>query len=110
MSCQNLRPSSGREHTVITYSVGRSLLMNETRRKPAAGTGCPTLFDKWHGIFYMPSRKDMAGHIRAFYHPVDHWWESQGGQILVGGRLEPTACRSTVDHANHQTTRPPIMR
>ena len=27
-------------------------------RKPAMGTQCPTLFDKWHGMFYMPSRTD----------------------------------------------------
>ena len=30
--------------------------MNERRRKPTTGTRCPrpTLFDKWHGIFYIP--------------------------------------------------------
>ena len=26
-------------------------LMNETRSKPTTRTGCPTLFDTWHGIF-----------------------------------------------------------
>ena len=30
--------------------------MNETRRKPTTGRQSPSLFDKWHGIFYMPSR------------------------------------------------------
>ena len=31
-------------------------MMNETRRKPTTGRQSPSLFDKWHGIFYMPSR------------------------------------------------------
>ena len=44
--------------------------MNETRRKPSTGTQCPTLFDKWHGTFYMPSRTDTAGHTKAFDYPV----------------------------------------
>ena len=57
MPCRHLRPSSGREYSRITYSV---------RRKPTTGTRCPTLFDKWHGIFYIPSRTDMAGHIKSF--------------------------------------------
>ena len=30
--------------------------MNGSRMKPTTGTRCPTLFGKWHGIFYMPSR------------------------------------------------------
>ena len=31
-------------------------------------------FDKWHRIFYIPSRTDMAGHTKAFDYPVmDHW-------------------------------------
>ena len=40
--------------------------MNKTRRKPTTGRQSPTLFDKWHGIFYMPSRTDEAGHTKAF--------------------------------------------
>ena len=28
-------------------------------------TQCPTLFDKWHGILYMPRRIDTAGHTKA---------------------------------------------
>ena len=40
--------------------------MNETRRKPTTGRQSPSLFDKWHGIFYMPSRIDEAGHTKAF--------------------------------------------
>ena len=31
--------------------------MNETKRNPTTGTRCPTLYDKWHGIFYMPIRR-----------------------------------------------------
>ena len=33
-------------------------------------TRCPTLFDKWHGIFYIPSRTDTVGHTNAFH--MDH--------------------------------------
>ena len=36
------------------------MMMNETRRKPTTGRQSPSLFDKWHGIFYMPSRIDEA--------------------------------------------------
>ena len=44
--------------------------MNETRRKPTTGRQSPSLFDKWHGIFYMPSHTDPAGHTKAFDCPV----------------------------------------
>ena len=44
--------------------------MNETRRKPTTGRQSPSLFDKWHGIYYMPSRIDEAGHTKAFDYPV----------------------------------------
>ena len=27
-------------------------------------------FDKWHGIFYLLIRTDMAGHTRGFDYPV----------------------------------------
>ena len=43
--------------------------MNETRRKPTTGQS-PSLFDKWHGIFYMPSRIDEAGHTKTFDYPA----------------------------------------
>ena len=50
--CRHLRPSSGREHTVVDLQHIQSgdddYLMNGTRRKPTTGTRCPTLFDKWH--------------------------------------------------------------
>ena len=69
---RQLRPSSGLEHTVITYSVrDANYLMNET----TSGTRCPTLFDKWHWIFYMPCRTDMDGHSKAFDYPVMVHWE-----------------------------------
>ena len=56
--------------------------MNETRRKPTTGRQSPSLVDKWHGIFYMPSRIDEAGHTKAFGYPVaDHWWESRNVQF-----------------------------
>ena len=53
--------------------------MNETRRKPTTGRQSPSLFDKCHGIFYMPSRIDEAGHTKAFDYPVaEHWG---GGEV-----------------------------
>ena len=54
---RHLRPSSGREY-IQSYTLIQSgdddYLMNETRRKPTTGRQSPSLFDKWHGIFYMP--------------------------------------------------------
>ena len=44
--------------------------MNETRRKPTTGRQSPSLINKWHGIFYMPSCIDKAGHTKAFDYPV----------------------------------------
>ena len=56
--------------------------MNETRRKPITRRQSPSLFDKWHGIFYMPSRIDEAGHTKAFDFPVaEHWGESRNVQF-----------------------------
>ena len=52
--------------------------MNETRRKPTTGRQSPSLFDKWHGIFYMLSLTDTAGHTKAFDYPVaEHWGKSR---------------------------------
>ena len=65
-------------------------LMNETRRKPTTGRQSPSLFDKWHRIFYMPSRIDEAGHTKAFDYPVaEHWEESQRTKRSLVG-FEPT--------------------
>ena len=49
MPCRYLRPSSVLEHTVVLFvqSGNDDYLMNETRRKPATWTRCPTLFDHW---------------------------------------------------------------
>ena len=56
--------------------------MNETRRKPTTGRQSPYLCDKCHGIFYMPSRIDEAGHTKAFGYPVaEHWGESRNVQF-----------------------------
>ena len=56
--------------------------MNETRRKPTTWRQSPSLFNKWHGIFYMPSRIDTAGHTKAFGYPVaEHWGESRNVQV-----------------------------
>ena len=86
--------------------ITRKSLLNETRRKPITGTRCPTLFDKWHGIYYIPSHTDTAGHTKAItYSVTDHWGGSQSAPAQ--GRFEPPTCRSTVEHANHQTTMTP---
>ena len=62
--------------------------MIETREKPIAGPRCPTLFDKWHGIFvYAQSHR--------------HGWPGH-----INGGLEPTTYQSTVEH--HITIPPSI--
>ena len=81
MPSQHLRPSSGREHTIVEliqsgddddYSI------NETRRKSTTGRQSPSLCDKWHRIFYMPSRTGTAGHTKAFDNPVaEHWGKAE---------------------------------
>ena len=54
------------------------MITDETRRNPTTGRQPPSLFDKWHGIFYMPSRIDKAGHTKAFGYPVaEHWGEAE---------------------------------
>ena len=63
MPCRHLRPSSGREHTVI-FNLFSPVMI--TWRKPTTATQCPTLFNKWHGIFYMPSRTDTAYSVTSF--------------------------------------------
>ena len=52
----------------------------------------------------MSSRTETAGHIKAFIYPVMNrpLGESQSTPVL--GRFEQPTCRSTVEHANHQTT------
>ena len=56
--------------------------MNETRRKPTTGRQSPSLIIKWHGIFYIPSRIDEAGHTKAFDYPVaEHWGEIRNVQF-----------------------------
>ena len=77
--CRHLRPSSGRE---LIQAGDDDYLMNKTRRKPTTGTGCAALFDKWHRIFYMPSRIDTAGHTKAFDYPImDHFPVSRQGDL-----------------------------
>ena len=69
--------------------------MNETRRKPTTGRQSPSLFDKWHGIFYMPSRIDEAGHTKAFDYPVaEHWGKAEMFSSAGGTRTDNTSVRS----------------
>ena len=49
-------------HYYCIQSGDGDYLMNETRRTSTTGTRCPTLSDKWHWIFYMPSRINTTGH------------------------------------------------
>ena len=78
--------------------------MNEARRKPTTGRQSPTLFDKWHGIFYMPSRIDEAGHTKAFDDPVaEHWGESQRAKRSLVG-FEPTSAHTYESEIQRSTT------
>ena len=80
----------GRTYNCITYSD--DYLMNETRRKPTTGRQSPSLCDKWHGIFYMPSRIDEAGHTKAYGYPVaEHWgeishWDTTPYSFVTSGK------------------------
>ena len=78
--CRHLRPSSGREHTVVLLiqSGADDYWMNETGKKPTTGTRCPTLFDTWHGIFHMPSRI-----LHCFKSNVNQQLNLSGGEFLV---------------------------
>ena len=80
------------------------MMMNETRRKPTTGRHSPSLFDKWHGIFYMPSRIDEAGHTKAFDYPVaEHWGESQRTKRSLVG-FEPTSAHTYESEIQRSTT------
>ena len=72
-------------------------LINETRRKPATATRYPTLFDKGHGIFYMPSRTDTAGHTKAFDYPVMGHGGGGNSRWSFFFRCESEANRQPVD-------------
>ena len=104
--CQHLRPSSGREHTIVylIQSGDDDYLINETRRKPTTGRQSPSLCDKWHGIFHMPSRIDEAGHTKAFdYTVAEHLGGKPKCSVPQVG-LEPTTHRSG---SNTLPTEPP---
>ena len=66
------------------------MMMNEMR-KPTTGTQCPTLFDKRHRIFYIPSRTDKAGHTKAFDYPVIGWGWGWGGVKVLWHEAQSTA-------------------
>ena len=81
--CRHLRPSlQGESIHAVIQSGDDDYLMNGTRRKPTTGRQSPSLFDKWDGIFYMPSRTDTAGHTKAFDYPfMGHWEECRSVQF-----------------------------
>ena len=81
--------------TVGTQPGDDDYLMNEIRRKPTTGRQSPALFDKWHVIFYMPSRIDEAGHTKAFDYPVaEHWGNPEIFSSAGGTRTDNTSVRS----------------
>ena len=83
---------------IISYD---DYLMSETRRKPTTGIHCPTCFDQWRRIFYMPRYRDTAGHTKAFIYPAMD--DGEGSQSAPAqGRFEPLTCRS------HSRTRHPL--
>ena len=66
-ACECLHPPPFQEILYrLQFGDDDDYLMNETRRNPTTGRQPPSLFDKWHGIFYMPNRIDEAGHTKAF--------------------------------------------
>ena len=80
------------------------MMTNETRRKPTTGRQSPSRFDKWPGIFYMPSRIDKAGHTKAFDYPVaEHWGESQRTKPSLVG-FEPTSAHTYESEIQRSTT------
>ena len=64
---------------IIIQSGHDDYLMNETRRKPTTGRQSPSLFNKWHGTFYMPSCIDTVVHTKAFDYPLNPVAEHWGG-------------------------------
>ena len=68
--------------------------MNETRRKSPTGRQSPSLSDKWHGIFYMPSRIDTAGHTKAFDYPVMEQWGENRNVQPARTRIDNTSAQS----------------
>ena len=53
-------------HNLFSPVMMIDCFLKETRRKPTTGRQSPSLFHKWHRIFYMPRRTDTAGHTRVF--------------------------------------------
>ena len=96
----------------ITYSVRWWWLLcldewNEDRRKPTTGRQSPSLFDKWHMIFYLLYAQS---HRRGWTYQ-GRWLPSCGA---LGGKpkcsvpcvgLEPTTHRSGVERATNCSTR-----
>ena len=70
-------------------------LTNETRRKPTTVRQSPSLFDKWHGIFYMSSRTDTPGHIKAFgYQVMGDWGKAEMFSSASGTRTDNASVHS----------------
>ena len=64
------------------------------------------LFDKWHGIFCMPSPdtagSSLVGYTKAFIYPVmDHW-----GEVKVLRHKEASNRQPVGPQSNTPTTRP----
>ena len=88
----------------------KSYLMNETRRKPTTGRQSPSLFDKWHVIFYISSRTDTAGHTKAFDYPVvGQWGKVEVFSSASGTRTDNTSVHSPTCYPLSQPGPPPQM-
>ena len=77
-------------------------MMNETRRNPTTRTRCPSPFYSISGTgsFICPVAQTQLDIPRAL---ITQSWATIGERSIFG-KLDPPTCRSTVEHANHQTT------
>ena len=86
---------------IFIHSGDDDYLMNETRRKPTTRRQSPSLFDKWHGIYYMHAQSHRHGcTYQGLWLPSR---EELGGKpkCSAPGGLEPTAHRLTVEHTTN---------
>ena len=77
----------------------RPYLMNKTSRKPTTGRQSPSLFDKWHRIFYMPSRIYRRGWTyQGLWLPMQSrstsWGKAEMFSSAGGTRTDNTSVRS----------------
>ena len=100
--CRYLSSSSGREY-VQSYNLFSPMMMITWIKLRENLLPGPTLFDTWHGIFYMASCTDTAWHTKAFDNPVmDHL----GGGVKALRHKADLNRRPVGRQSNTPTTRP----